>query len=83
MKVKFVFDGRAWRGADNAFVMWNPGIFITSVTGTHVILGCLTEPLGCQPRDKIVDDFLLKYIDFVGGEFVPKTFIDPDGTAYD
>ncbi len=84
MKVKFTWDKDHWSHSDDkAALGWQQGVMVCSIWPDCVGLGTIREPVGTQPRDKIVDDYLLANVEFIGGEFIPKTFTDPGGAVHE
>ena len=58
-KFKFKRDGDRWVPDEaNKALVWQQGVMVIAITDTDVHLGSCREPLGSQPRDKIVDDWL-------------------------
>jgi len=68
MKVKFTEypkESGFWHSDPEALLSWQQGVIVTHITKTHVGLGSLTGPLGNVERDKIVDDWLDKHVEYI------------------
>ncbi len=49
----------------NKVLVWEQGVMVIGIDDTHIYLGTLREPLGSQPRDQIVDDWLDHHVEWV------------------
>ncbi len=65
-RVRFRKDGEQWVPEDgHCFLLWQQGVFVTHITNEHVALGTLWEPVGIQPRDAIVNQWLNEHVEWV------------------
>ena len=67
MKIRFKQNGDRWLPDEgNKFLSWQDGVIVIWISKTDVGLGNCREPLGSQPRDKVVNDWLDEHVELVG-----------------
>lgn len=66
IKVRFEKDEKGiwWHKDNGAALGWGQGIMVIWISDTDVGLGTLREPIGSQPRDKFIDEWLDENVDF-------------------